>query len=392
MNQSKRGKVVVLLLPVLLAGILEAQQPQYVPPPPPTKNTTVDLRLRYLLSPEVSFSGLGNVPFRTDLGTENNPLLGTERTVIYDDGFLAQDYVAQGLIEGSDTEQFVASSNTAATAAFRVENGDQLPDDDPAAILFHRYAAAAPDDVEVDAEHSGNINWELNYTRYFNANRRLGVQVGFGVTGFDSNFNDTIAADLYIQQFRHEIVQGERPELPPEVENADGTTTQPPLTTPNRRDDVNSGNLLEWAASDEAESILEEGAQVESNADLKSSMYNFKAGPVYNLNLNRRVSLQLAAGVSAIYYNGQFSVYEVLNNSGAAEAPSRGLTTTDESEWQVGGYLDANARYQLTERVNFFSGVQVYSGSGYTQRNEEREVNVDFSSQVYIHAGVGIRF
>lgn len=373
-------------------GSVWAQQPRYERPPPPTKNVTVDVRMKYLLSPDVSFGGLGNVPFSAEFATENNLLLGTERAKMYDDGYLTQDYISASLVEGQDGGQRLPSSNTDATSSFQVSNPDQLPEDDPDSILFHRYASGASPDEEVDADYSGNINWEINYTRYFNARRRFGMQVGFGVTGFDSTFKDTVSADLYIQQFRHEISQGTRPELSDPVEGSDGSTTQAPYTGSNTRADVDSGDLVDWLAAEESEQTIADGAIVNSSADLRSSMYNFKAGPVYNLNVFRRVSLQLAAGVSAVYYNGSFSVYEVLNIPDMELTPSRGLATSDASEWQVGGYVDANARYQLSDRMNVFSGVQVHSGSAYSQQNEEREVNIDFSSQIFVHAGFGIRF
>lgn len=344
--------------------------------------------MQYLLSPSVTFSGLGSVPFRDDFMRENNLIQGTERGILYDDGFLTQDYIETILVEGSTAVQLVPSPNTDATSAFLITGPQQLPDNDPNAVLFHRYASVAAADREFKAEYSGSLNWEINYTRFLSANRRLGMQVGFGVSGFDSTFRDSVDADLYIQQFRHEIVQGERPELPNPTEDG----TQAPVLGQRTRADVNSGNLLEWAASDESQEMVLDGATVDSLADLRSSMYSFKAGPVYHAQLFRRVAVQVGVGVSALYYSGSFAAYEVLNNPTGGENPSRGLTTTDQTEWQVGGYLDANARYRINQRVDFFSGVQVLSGSTYTQRNEEREVNVDFSSQVYIHAGFGIRF
>jgi hypothetical protein len=114
------------------------------------------------------------------------------------------------------------------------------------------------------------------------------------------------------------------------------------------------------------------------------------------MSLGKSFAMQFGLGVSAIYFDGQFSAYEVLQNPVEGEGeginPSRGLTTTEDSEWQVGGYVDASAYYYFSERVSLFSGMQVQSGSTYSQQNEEREVSVDFSSQIYVHAGVGIRF
>lgn len=383
-------------LPALGLGILltplAGQQPRYEPPPPPTRNYEVDIRVRYLLKPDVVFRGMGNIPFAASYETENNLFLGTERSIRYDDGFLAQDYINQQLIEGSDLTQLVESPNAAATANFAVANPNQLPADDPNAILFHRYAAIGDADREYKADFSGSLNWEINYTRYLNSKRRFGLQVGFGVTGFDSTMRESVSADLYIREYRHLIAQGVRPELPAPVENADGSTSQPPYTGLRGRDEVDSGNLLEWASSELSEEVVLDGATVDSIADLRSSIYNFRMGPVYNARLFQRMSVQVGAGVSAIFYSGTFGAYEFLNNAEGTSNPSRALSVTEDNEWQVGGYIDANARYRLNTWVDFVSGVQVHSGSTYLQRNEEREVNVDFRSHMYIHAGFGVKF
>ncbi|MEY3001603.1 MAG: hypothetical protein RL648_1817, partial [Verrucomicrobiota bacterium] len=240
---------------------------------------------------------------------------------------------------------------------------------------------------------SGSLGWELNYTKFLNSKRNLGLQVGFAFTGFDSRFRDSIDADLYVQEFRHRMADGAVvPDLPDPLVDADGNETQEGYQGEVVREDVAIGDLLEWAASEQSDELLLDGAVVESQADLRSSLYNFRAGPTYTTNLFNKVALQLGAGVSALYYAGQLSAYEMLQNPAGGANPSRGLTTTQSEEWQVGGYLDASASYQFTDRVNLFSGMQLQSGSTYTQENEERRANVDFSSQVYVHAGIGIRF
>jgi len=238
------------------------------------------------------------------------------------------------------------------------------------------------------------MGWELNYTKYINRRRNLGIQVGFSFNGFDSRFNDSIDADLYIQEFRHQMADGvDVPDLPDPIENDDGTITQDPYQGDRFREAVESGDLLEWLAVEETEELIPAGATVDSRADLRSSVFNFRAGPTYALAFGQRFAFNLGAGVTALYFSGRFSAYEILMiDPAGGENPSRGLTTTEDAEWQVGGYVDANAYYYLTERVNLFSGMQVQSGSTYTQLNEEREASVDFSSQVYVHAGMGIRF
>ncbi|MFO7726490.1 MAG: hypothetical protein R6V45_13205 [Oceanipulchritudo sp.] len=374
----------------LAAPLLSGQSPEYVPPPPPTKHVTWELRARYLLKPDVTFQGLGSIPLRENFKTEGNLILGTERSIEYDDGFLSQDYIQAALVEGqAEGEQAIPSPDGEATSNFGYINDAQA---ESGALVFHNYASMSDPAAELSGSTDGSLGWEVNYTKFINPRRNLGIQVGFSFNGFDSRFNDSISADLYVQEFRHEMADGaEVPELPT-TEDADGNTVQEPFRGDVVREDVESGDLLEWLASEESESLLEDGATVDTTADLRTSMYNFRAGPTYNLALGQDFAFQVGAGLSAVYFSGQFSAYEILQNPGGGENPSRGLVTTDSAEWQVGGYLDANAQYLFTERVSLFSGMQVQSGSNYSQENEDRHANVDLSSQIYVHAGVGIRF
>ncbi|NDV62398.1 hypothetical protein G0Q06_08050 [Puniceicoccales bacterium CK1056] len=394
---NRKIKIGWLLLTGGLLGLgahISAQSPGYIPPPPPTKNVKFELRVKYLVAPDIAFKGLGSVPSEYELEGSNNILLGTERFIDYDDGFLRQDYISTTLVAGGlDGSESVPSTNTDATSNFSYSDPNQVVPNDPTALLFHRYSSTGDPDVEFAGASDGAFGWELNYTKYINRKRNLGIQVGFSFNGFDSGFNKSIDADLYIQEFRHNMANGANvPDLPDPVENDDGTFTQNPYTGDIEREDVASGNLLEWIASEETEELIADGAVVDSKADLRSSVYNFRAGPTYNLSLGQSFAFSVGLGVSAIYYSGEFSAYEILQNPAEGINPSRGLTTTDDSEWQVGGYVDASAYFNVSERVSLFSGLQVQSGSSYTQQNEEREVSVDFSSQVYVHAGLGIRF
>lgn len=392
---NKRAALCGAALAVLCtAGVLHGQSPRYMPPPPPTKNVSFELRLRYLIRPDISFSGFGNIPLRDAYASEGNLFLGTERLIAYEDGYISQDYIRTSLVDGgTEGTDRVPSPNTGATANFGYRSASQLDPNDPSVLIFHRYASENDPTEEFSGRSSGSLGWELNYTKYLNAKRNLGLQVGFAFTGFDSRFRDSIDADLYVQEFRHRMADGAAvPDLPEPVVDADGNTTQEGYQGEVVRDEVASGDLLEWAASEATEDLVLDGAVVQSQADLRSSLYNFRAGPTYSASLFNKFALQVGAGITALYYAGQLSAYEMLQNPAGGANPSRGLTTTQSEEWQVGGYLDASASYQFTDRVNLFSGMQLQSGSTYVQENEERRANVDFSSQIYVHAGIGIRF
>jgi hypothetical protein len=325
-----------------------------------------------LVPPDIQFTGLGSVPFKESYDTAGNLIDGTLRSIEYDDGYLAQDFVSADLVEG-DISQSIPSDNTSATSNFGYANPEQVDRDaDPSALMFHRYAASNDSMSEFEGSGSGSIGWELNYTKFINRRRNLGVQVGFSYNGFDSRFNGSIDADLHTQTFVHNMADGNVPELV-EVED-------------------DEGNITYGEGTELPEEVLEGGAVVDSQADLRSNIYNFRAGTTYALNLGQSFSFQLGAGVSALYVDGHFRAFDELTNTTAVSNPLRAMTTTDDAEWQVGGYVDASAYYNFTERVSLFSGLQVQSGSEYSQQNEERTATVDFSSQIYVHAGVGIKF
>ncbi len=379
-------------------GFLFAQAPDYRPPPPPKNNTSLELRMRFLFSPDVEFRGLGTVPLSTDNVSANNPLLGTEREIRYDDGDLRQDYISSDLVAGGEAaEGRIPSPNDEATSNFIYFSPQQLDPEDPSALLFHRYAAVGNADQTLSAESDSSLGWEINYTKYLKWNRNLGIQVGFSFNGFDSRFNDKVGADLFVQEFRHRMAgDADVPDLPGSGENAAGSDRQEPFVGTETREEVEATNLLEWAATQETEELIPEGAVVDTEADLRSSIYSLRAGPVYSLSpeegFARKFALRVGAGVSALYYSGEFATYQILENPTGGPNPSQGLTSTSEAAWQLAGYLDASAEYQFTQRVSIFSGMQLQSGSDYEQENRQSEANVDFQSQVYVHAGFGIRF
>lgn len=391
----KRALTRASLMGLLAVGVVDsalAQAPVYIRPEAPRKNSVFEVRARYLFTPDVQFAGLGNVPLGEGWVTGSNPFLGTERAIRYDDGYLVQDYISTELTAGEEGSGLVPSPNVDATSNFGYFNESQRDGD--TALLFHRYASQGSDEV-IEANVGSSTGWELAYTKYISDRRRLGLQMGFSFNGFDSSFRNEIAADLYVMEYRHEMADGALvPDLVEGEPDADGNPTTDPYFGDGVREDVAEGDLLEWAATvpEGEESIIAEGATVQSQAELRSSMYSFRAGPTYSVNLGRRFSMNVGAGVSALYYTGEFSAYEVLQNPGEGNNPSRGLTTTRQTEWQVGPYVDATANYWLTERVSFFSGIQYQGGEGHRQYNEERSADVDFSSQVYAHAGFGIRF
>lgn len=383
-----------LLAGLLLPCILAAQAPIYVRPEPPAKQSVFDIRLRYMFAPDVSFSGMGEVPHRENFVTPGNPLNGQLQKIEYDDGTVQQDIT---LVPGTQTGVPNTDNKTGNFSYYNesqvVNNGKELE--------YHRYATMSSDpNLSYAGSASSNIGWELNYTRFINRKRNLAFQMGFSFNGFDSRYNDTVTTDLEIITYSHPAVDGGTiPELPPVKE---GETQKPYEGTIIRKDD---GTVIAQGPNQGDGEIVtrteHDGALVNSRMDVRSAMYNFRAGPTYSLDLGKKFSLSVGAGVSALFIDGEFRAAEKItalfpNESGEGTISIRPReeqsTVSNANDWQVGGYIDASAHWNVSERVSFFSGMQYQTGTNFNQENESRQVDIDFSSQVYMHAGFGIRF
>lgn len=377
-------------LSLIFASSLLAQAPEYRPPPPPSKQGRLELRARYLLAPDVAFSGLGSVNIDRSPEQPNNPFndgSGSERNISYDDGRLSQDYEVIDRPEGGESRRI--PENNEGTGNFVYLHEDQVRNDGKS-LAFHNYRSESIEDASYAAETSDSMGWELNYTRFLSPQRKFGVQVGFAFSGFDSSFNDTINSNLYVEEFIHDMYGDDQvPEIP---KDGDGEP-QPPYRGSRERSEDGSDPILEWARDDNGEELIAEGASVRSAVELRSAVYSLRAGPTYQYEIGQRFAFNLGAGLSVIYYSGEFSAFEtLLLPVDGTQNPTREKSMADAAEWQFGGYLDANAHFNMTERMSIFSGMQYQGGSNYTQSNSNRSVEVDFSSQIYVHAGMGIRF
>ncbi len=358
------------------------------PPPPPKKNE-FGISARYLLAPDVSVSGLGAVGYRDDENIEETNLVTeVERRTRYDDGSLHQDYERRVIIAPDGMGDVPTTDSS--TAAFIFKRGDQYESHDGGEVRFHRYASAPADATFAhEAGASSSLGWELRYRRFLDQRGRLAFMVGVGFNGFDTNFNESLPADLKIKEYVHKL--------------AHGSISDP-------KDDY-SGNrvrgespTLEWTPVDPnpSEEPRPGEATVDADVRFRSTVVSLRMGPTYDLHLFDRFSLNLGAGLSAIAYSSRFAVRETLNMNSNSEKstddlvirnPVREQTITSEQDYMYGGYVDVGASYQLNNRMRVFSSVQYQGATGnYSHENQDRTIEVDFDTQIYVNAGLGIRF
>jgi len=407
---SARSKTVLAgLLAVASTTVTWAQAGDptliYRRPDPPALKSEVKITTRWMMAPDVTFSGLGSVtgPSIEDRTTDGTSVIdGTERLIRYDDGQVGQDYEAIELIAGSGQTSFIPIQD-GATSRFGLTSNDQLIYGDGGAVTgvaYHTYSSAADPDVVYGASASSGASWEIAYARYFGAKRNLGFEVGFAFSGFDADFSEQITADLIEQEFVHDVVSGEIDLLTP-VTDADGAPVldeyNQPSYTPVVGDRVREDGepLIDLNPNPDLGSdpvTIEDGALVEQNVDLRSAFYVFRAGTTYELDLSARWAVNLGLGVTATYVDTDFTVEEVLIGPSGASNISTGRLLASDSEWIMGGYVDASASYQFSERVSFFSGLQYLAADDFQSANEQRTADVEFKSQVHVQAGFGIKF
>lgn len=357
------------------------------PAPDPQRNE-IQIVARYMFAPTVNFAGLGSVDFG-NLVTSTNGLISYN----YSDGRVGTDFTQVSVIDGNPAGRLPNLDGR--TGNFSYIDEDQVrrnADGQVIGLAFRQFASRGLDAAVFEADSSNSMGWEIQYVRYLNRSRTLGWVFGFSFNGFDSSFNDAIEANLLVREFFHDLEQGTIPALPDVAEGA----PQSPYTGPILRDPQNPNliglNPSQRPASPDDFTEHEMAATVRQNMELRSALYMFRMGALYNLNLHNRFSMHVGAGVNATYVSADFSALETLELDGGFNGPTRARTITRDSDWQFGPYADANAAFQINPTVNFFSGIQYQGGSSYNQANEERAATVRFNNQVFLRAGFGIRF
>jgi len=432
-------------LVALSAASVWGQSPTYVRPPAPSPDNEFRFVARYMFTPDVSFRGLGNIDFGRrssdesitgGLGSHPLDADGNYRTIIYDNGSIAQDFNS-GVILGGDTTRpdgvpfvpavpIVGRKPSSTPAGI---NGDSLPTTDgqtgnfgfvsndqiqgtPGAqqLVMERYAAVANSSAAFEGDSGISTGWELQYRRFLGDKGRFSLDVGFSFDSFDSTFGETVSANLLIERDVYNVLTGTLDELDPALDG-DGN----PILDDNGdpvtrfRDPVatrEEGGVLISLDPDQSGEVIEveNGAEVIQDLELRSAFYTLRAGPSYNLStFKNRLRFNVGAGVSAVFAHSDYAGRETLILPGLSAIDgndevqnitrSGAVSNERDSQVSVAGYVDATAAFQVTERVSLFSGMQYQTGAtDFTATDEARLADIDMQEQIYVHAGMGIRF
>ncbi|MDP0500142.1 MAG: hypothetical protein Q7P63_08565 [Verrucomicrobiota bacterium JB022] len=379
----------------LLAAPLFAQDPNYfrLPQAKPSLGQ-LEIGHSYMLAPDVNFGGLGNIAVPTIYEEENGgarPSQGDLDPGRYDkfaDGHVGQDYIVKTV----DGFSYRERPKDGKTGYFGYKEDRQV---DPSLenqdnLALHNFGSVASD-ASYKGDGSSGMGFDLNYKRFLSEKKGLGWTAGFNFSGFDSDFNDSVDAGLRGTKYLYELTGDDLAALP----DNDAKDGKKPYNGDDIRDDKDktfvslNPDLISGMTPDQLDDYTH---TVDGDIRFRSSMFSFRLGPTYNLDLTKRISLNFAAGVSSTYYSGTLDAIEFLNIEGLGQVGTTGLTKERNSDVLFGGYVETKAAYQLNERVNFYSGVQYQSSGNFNMAVDDYNVDVDLGSQMYVKTGFGVAF
>ncbi|MDX2110153.1 MAG: hypothetical protein SFY80_07935 [Verrucomicrobiota bacterium] len=376
-----RTLFLVLIAASLTAGSLHAQN--LFRPPPRLTNDTVTIGWRAMFGVDVTFSKLGGVSLQDPNYTSSGSYPGLN----FNDGYILRDNTFSA--DGS-------KSLDGKTVNFSYASASQvISDASGTSIDYHSYGSVT-NATALETTDSGMANgWELQYIHYFGRKQRFGFLAGFSFNTFSTSQQNTLTNDLLERTYNHRT--GSRIYNTGTTTSNDAGYTGPiyrPEAVGTQVTPATSINIPERSIDPSllTTTPIPNGAEVDGDWEVNGSFYSFRIGPVYDLSLSKKFKMQVGAGLASVFFSSDFQAKEIVTAIGKPGKPTTFNKTQRDSEWLVGGYVDANANYQINERMNFFSGMQFQSTSDYTGYNDAREVKVNMANEVYMRAGVGFRF
>lgn len=332
-----------------------------------------------MMAVDVSFSNLGSIPHPQ-----------TDRTDSIPAGFQFYD----GSI-GKDSSYYSGTNELVSdglTSSWSIDSRSQV---DGQSLSFHSYSAIADGTVNFSGDSGLANGWELQYIRYWSNKQRLGFLAGFSFNSFSIEQNGNFVSDLETQTFTitDAAIGSVGDALPPNSAYSGfyNRFGQAVILIP---------YLPDQLANPSNTTTTEQGASGTGTWGVDASLFTFRLGPVYDFHLFRNFRLQLGGGMALVFCSTDFSALETLtsfNRGGATieiptdqQAPV--FNTQRDSDWLFGGYVDANANYQFTERLNVYTGMQYQSTEDFTGYNEGRSVDLKTGSGIFARAGIGLKF
>lgn len=397
------------LIPLFLAtpqSLSAQQQSRFTIRQPEKLTSEVALNMRVMTPANVSFSNLGNVDafYRAFLAEQDregrNAPDYLDASFAFDSSFIDAD---GNFLIPTDADGNELPEDQWSTFFFAFEDIGQLFTLDSSGNMVQAAPAPAPgsssgpdnlyirgtvlraqgDPFAIEDSSGIGVGWEIQYNRYLNEKRRLGLVAAFGVNGIHteqaSTWTVSATGDYYFHRVSGEALG---------VDGYEGVYNVPVITFPS------SGQLTANPYPDASVDLpgyhdVDLGEVDATGAwELDTAFYTFRLGGVYNLDLTRTFDMRFSGGVHALIVSSRFTWDETFTVAPFEDQYVRDFGEDRETRIIFGIWADAGATWRINNHSTFFGSVEYQKSDTFDQTTSD-DVTVEFDSSSLIYAKTG---
>ncbi|MGO8929778.1 MAG: hypothetical protein ACLQU3_23170 [Limisphaerales bacterium] len=117
------------------------------------------------------------------------------------------------------------------------------------------------------------------------------------------------------------------------------------------------------------------------NWSLDATLYDFRLGPTVDLDITKRLSVELGGGLVVGVVDSTFAFNETTSSGSSSS-----------TGYQVGGYAEAGLAYRVCSAASLFGGVQFQSLGDFNQSVGGRRAQLDLSQSIFCVLGFEFHF
>ena len=121
-----------------------------------------------------------------------------------------------------------------------------------------------------------------------------------------------------------------------------------------------------------------------------ANLWGFRLGPYIEMPLSKHWSVHVGGGLAAGVLSGDASWHETLAIPGIGSVTQSGGGSDTKLLW--GGYIGAQAEYQINQRWGLEAGAQYQYLGLYNHNFGGADVQLDLRKSIFLHAGVSFSF
>lgn len=381
------------------SGLLaQERQYRYRRPIEPDRRSEFSVNLRYTSPVDISFSNLGAITAPSNFAGDRGPgfyandghVAADGSYLLDDDGNLIPD--GEGGFLQVDGLGLRGPGLKGETVNFAYESSALQVSEDGGTLALTQ--VTAPDlSLTSGQDSGGTFGWELQYTYYPFKSKKFALTAGFAFGIADSAFGlaqQLSGSDAFARRINVELGTGSGfsdDAYSGPLEKPINPTNEDPILTV----------LFNQALLNNPEFANLTSADFLGQYDFGSANYTFRLGPTYDFTLFEGLDARISAGFVAIFVSSDLRASARITNIFIDEQAYEGAdsfvsATSSRQQWLYGGYADANARYEVNDRVTLFSGMQFQSTTDYEADHEGGTVEIDMSAVFHVKSGFSFSF